>query len=522
MSTRQMTPLKALRKMLQEAFAASLRHSDGWTDDRANQKMVEKLRARHEGPGAPRDTKTIESAVLFYRRTGQPEGWRGLKRVCFGLDLMVDNGWCIFSDEALRERLFWLAQGQATARKRIKCFQALLSSYWRFPLHDAEPNAHAGWLSLRRWLDRNLQSIEHDLQNERKTVPRWFATLKEHRNLLHEHPCERYAPKLLSSDTTELSAVMDGLGIPSDSWVPKEAVLAQVVVACRRTHAELVSALPNLLKIIEAKGAFELAKSLRRRCVALLVSRYAKVPRSPENTRLRNAAVLEIGNPWLHRASWDAYVVDNHGRPDHAAREMVFRWLKQRLIKDFFELLATDRAGDRRRLDYWLRYEPFIEDMWFALGSATRNRHDRAFQEFRTRAKGRLLHLGGTTPENNAFVMKIGGYLICEFGETGNAFYLFSMDDLPPWISRMLMSGADGWDVEISQLKSAHYAILKMNHRDRLSAFESWEQKFDAEICRLLGLQPKERPAFVPDLESLLKQYQLHAEDKRPKGGAIW
>ncbi|MFN3630007.1 MAG: hypothetical protein ACK4XK_08120, partial [Casimicrobiaceae bacterium] len=41
-------------------------------------------------------------------------------------------------------------------------------------------------------------------------------------------------------------------------------------------------------------------------------------------------------------------------------------------------------------------------------------------------------------------------------------------------------------------------------------------------ICRLLGLQPKERPAFVPDLESLLKQYQLHAEDKRPKGGAMW
>jgi hypothetical protein len=94
------------------------------------------------------------------------------------------------------------------------------------------------------------------------------------------------------------------------------------------------------------------------KCVASLVSRYAKCSERPEHQGLRDAAVSIVGNPWLRRASWDANVLGDTGQPDDGARELVYGWLKRRLITDFFELLSSDATGDRRRLDYWLRFEP--------------------------------------------------------------------------------------------------------------------------------------------------------------------
>jgi hypothetical protein len=480
--------------------------------------MVDKVRERHDGPGKPSDPATIASAVSHFRRTGEPDGWRGMKRVCFGAGMVDEKGWCILSDDKLRERLLSLAQEQTEARKRIKCFQALLSSYWSFPLSGADQNALAGWLSLRKWLDIRVQSISRDMQR----APVWFQTLLEHRNLLCDDPCGRYGRKLLSGDGSELRAAMSGLGIPSESWVPEEAILAQMRAACRLDHEKFRGVLPDLLKVATGKAEFTPSSTLQMRCVSMLVLRYAKVPGTPEQPVLRDAAVGVIGNPWLRRASWDSNVVDEHGRPDNGAREMVFGWLKRRLIKDFFELLSEDGAGDSRRLDYWLRFEPFVDDMWFALGANARGKRGEAFEDFRARAKGRLLNLEATTADNNAFVMRMGEHVAIEFGETGNALYMFRWDGLPSSVSQKLLSGKERVDVTIHQLKSTQHALLTKRHRDSPVAMESWEQKFDAEICPVLGIRPTERPAFVPDLESLLRSYQIKGEDKRPQGGALW
>ena len=116
------------------------------------------------------------------------------------------------------------------------------------------------------------------------------------------------------------------------------------------------------------------------------------------------------------------------------------------------------RFGDTRRLNYWLRFEPFVEDMWFALGSAARFNNSEGFRDFRTRAAGRLLNLEGTTYDNNAFVMRMGDNLAVEFGEAGNAFYLFKMSQLPPALSQKLLSGRERVDLTIHQLKNRDYA----------------------------------------------------------------
>jgi hypothetical protein len=66
------------------------------------------------------------------------------------------------------------------------------------------------------------------------------------------------------------------------------------------------------------------------KCVGLLIARYALIPSPTEHIFLRDAAVTQIGNPWLRKAVWDAEVVDTEGLPNNLAREMVCSWLKSK------------------------------------------------------------------------------------------------------------------------------------------------------------------------------------------------
>lgn len=514
-----MKPLNALCVRLSSAFDAALRGANGWTDRNEDRVMVENVRRRHDGPGKPPDPDTIASAIAYFRSFGKPDGWRGMKSVCFGAGMEVAQGWCILSDDRLLGVLLGLAQGQGEARKRVKCFRFLLSSYWGFSSAADDDNGRKGWLALRCWLDDRLDSIETDWQGE--MVPEWFRILVDHRNLLRDAPCARYGPKLLAGDGSEFRAVVSGLGIPSDSWVREEALLAQIRATSDLGDEKFSDILPNLLKVVTGEAGLDCSKMLQLRCVSMLVSRYARIQCASEHPLLRDTAVSVIGNPWLHRESWDANVVDERGRPDDGAREMVFGWLKRSLIKDFFELLSEDGVGDSRRLDYWLRFEPFIGDMWFALGPTAMSRDNRGnFKDFFMRAKGRLHKLEASPADNNAFVMRMGDHLAVEFGATDNASYLFRCDNLPP-ILQNLLSSEESIEIPIYELKSKD-CILRSPHQDSPSEMKSWEQKFDETICPILGKKPTARSAFVPQIESLLKTYAIDGEDRRSQGGAFF
>jgi hypothetical protein len=240
---------------------------------------------------------------------------------------------------------------------------------------------------------------------------------------------------------------------------------------------------------------------------------------------------------------------------------MVNGWLKRRLITDFFALLAIDGAGDRRRVDYWLRFEPYISDMWFALGPDSRSGGGRAFTEFREAAKGRLLNLDTSQAENNAFIMRIGEYLAVEFGAKGNAFFLFKWHSLSKTIVTKLTSGLSRVAVSQELLKDKKTMDLRLIHMD--TRYEKWEKKFDEAILPRIGHDPRKLETKVtptrvssrfiqPPLQGInrvtvepneapeqvlpkkeqtfselnLKQlaiiYGLTINDLREKGGALW
>lgn len=510
--------LALLRSGLARSFAHAAKNPAIWSDVKAMERAKERVIREHGGAAIEVDSRTIWASVEDFRRLGHAKTFRDLKYVCLGVSAMDSRGWCILCEEKLREQVAKQVEGQAAIHRKLRCFQALLAAYFSFPLgaSNLDPEARTGWTSLRIWLQRQRQQLDSALGHS----PPWFEALGRHSELLTGRPCDKFVPALMRGDASSLEEAMDSLAIDRESWVMEAAVFAQMEVAENFDDGRFKGALPDLLRTAMGQAGVKVGEHLRLRCIALLVSRYARSSATPEHPGLRDAAIAVIGNPWLRRASWDAHVVDAAKQPDKRAREMVFGWLKGRLIQDFFELLSSEDAGDTRRLAYWLRFAPFVDDMWFALGPAAQYRRDKLFIEFRERARGRLLALEGATGDNNAFVMRIGRHVAIEFGTTGHAFYLLRWDALPPVVASALTSGRAKEYVSVVQLKPDLHE-WKQSHRDAPVALRSWEQKFDDELLPRLGVAPKDRPACVPDLEALLEGRNVAVADNRSKGGAL-
>jgi EH_Signature domain len=482
------------------------------------------------------DRRSVAEAVIRFRNFRVLTDFRETKYVCIGASQEF-SGWCLLQDHALLEILLQRASAGSN-RRRLKYFTCLLSSYWSFPRDAKETSAAltTGWVKLREWLNAQRLYLDRSVT----TKPFWFSTLNEHANLLTGQPCKRYGPELLRGVTASLNRALEDLGVGSDSWLRNEAIYAQMQAGVELADMQFQSCLPRLMDAASGKSEFRLSRSISIRCLALLVSRYAACASTPEHIPLRDATIAFIGNPWLHRAAWDAYVVDRAGRPDDRAREMVNGWLKVRLIKDFFGLLSEDRLVDERRLNYWLGFEPLIQEMWFALGADALSDRRKEYVEFRQRANGRLLALVGSTPtSNNAFLMHLGEHLVVEFGIAGNACFVYKYDQLPPRIKMRLSSANSGAVVDIAELKARR-------REARLLHNGSWEPNFDAALCPLLGFTSSASVDFSParrngavkngsypgpkrtrsfsrlEFEGFRSRYGLDVEDLVAKGGCLW
>ena len=538
--------LEQLEIQLARSFAADTRF-DGWGDPHRLTRTLASIRTRFDNPAVQANRESVASAISAFRRTGKIPTFTALRYICLGAGEFVGQ-WILLGDARLWKILRERAE-EGELRKQIKCFQGLLRSYWSFPAQSVEPSAssYQGWLTLRSWLETRFKAIDQQLvRDPRAKKPEWIRILGDHRNLLSNRPCDRYGKGLLNGDRSELDAATNGLAIPSGSWVFEEAIYAQIQHSVGLSDSDFQQILPRVLDMVAGSNESAISKLLATRCVASLVSRYARCAGRTKHTRLGDAAIECIGNPWLRRAAWDAHVLKPDGQPDDSAREMVHGWLRERLIKDFFELLSEDRAAERRRLNYWLRFEPAIEDMWFILGSHALESTGKDYVDFKQRARGRTLALSGQTPQNNnAFIMRIGEYVVIEFGITGNACFVFAWDRLPKAVTKKLLSGFQHLELDIATLRAATY-IARLVHRDSPTARISWEEKFDDQLNPILGTRPTATPYSLrparsrsvgtgggslaeptphfswSELQSHVKKHGLKVADNRSAGGNYW
>ena len=480
--------MNKLRSQLLEAMAPNLVfRSPVWGNARAMSEALRDVRKTFSGSSAELpDRNVLQDSLRRFASTKTVANFSELKHVCYGVTVPVgENKWCLIDRAHLFHSLLGLIeQHSGQAKQYRRCYQGLLNGYFGFDKQAASSEGQANWAHLRSYLDKGLTPILHAAANRGLSID-WLQALSVHRNLLTDDPCSRYASELQRGKTDELRSLCGALGIASTSWVWDQAMMAYVRAVCNGEDQQFQQGMPDVLDLVNGRAEMKLAQLLSTRATAMTVARYANCADRPEHPDLRDTSLRCVGNPWVNRTAWDAHV------QHEPARQMVEGWLKRRLIKDFFELLAHDGGADLRRLNYWLKWEPEITEMWFVLGSDARNNRSLAFKELRERMSGRRRSLDDPNGQNNAFVMRIGPLLVIEFGLTGNACYAFAAADFKTDLDKPLL----------------HTRLLKQQTGEtRLLHGGPWESKFDYELRKLIQSVPSfrgdlpARPVVAPTM----------------------
>jgi hypothetical protein len=474
--------------------------------------------------------------VIDYLNTQQLSTYRDIKRVCFGLSSQygIPLTRIIEHDVLFPKLLNEVERLQSEPRPFRRCFQGLLKAYFRYPgQQTTHAIGHENWLVLRDFLAKHCKALK-----QQKPVLEWTQALYEHRNLLADNPCHVYGSAMLTGDQSVVEMLKTRLGIDDDTWVMEELVLAQVQAATKLQDEEFKVQLLPLVQLLERHSG------LITRGLALLLKRYEACAEHSDLPSLREVALREWKSPWLeaNKPLW-------HAQIGVAATNMVSLWLKKRSIQDFFELLQADGQADRQRMEFWLKYAEAIDDIWLALGLNSLYNNKPDYSRIRRNMSGRYMALeGGTYNQDNAFLMRIGGYVFIEFGKQNNACHVFRADNLPfKFGQKSVLGTQDG-------LKNKFHP----GHCETLTHSEGWQWKFANFLRAYAHAAPSDdKPIVVsasarhtthttsrsiPPTESssqpvstqqsatfdighvlaFCKERKLKVEDHRSHGGAIW
>lgn len=481
-------------------------------------RLIEEMRSNASSSAAARPPSDhVRDAVIAFLRAGTLGNALEARMACFGTLTRINGEKdtpLIEHRELFPELLQQVNQFVGSPGVYRRCYKGLLDAYFRFE-QDRAPADSAGranWQVLRKYLAGGLGSL-----GASETLPDWVDAIREHRNLVTDDPVTRYGAALLAGDTAEFDAACDRTGVDRDSWIHRLIVIAQVQAACQLPDEEFRA---NVTPLVATLAKYSM---LNGQGLALLLDRYALMNDRPEHPQLRDATIQEWGSPWMgsRDAAW--------GRVTPEARALVTSWLNLRLIQKFFDVLSEDRETDRRRVRFWQQYHGQIEEIFFALGPNAAYSKNGDVQQLRKEMGSHLLWLRGGGAANNAFIMRMGRYVIVEFGPKGNACYIFRAEDLP-----FRLSGEVAADR--TQLKHDSRHEERLLHVDR--SYETWEQSF-ADVLRRLGVQPasgvrETTRATRPVAESGLEPYSFTAltrwagehgfriEDLSRRGGSLW
>lgn len=513
-----------------EQLAASLRESSDaavgavrWSErellEREHGKLVDWI-----GAGSGLDTPSVDrllSALGAFFESHEVDSMGQARLLSYGCTQRFNGTSCLLEDRRLFGLfLIHLDKNHGDVRRFRKCYRGLLHGYFSYdPNRDDVPvTGKENWADLREYLAKRKGRL-----STKGTDPEWVTALEEHGNLLTAKPCERYGTAALQGDTSAFDDIRSRLEIRDDSWLIQALIDAQIDAAVKLPDDQFKSVLRFVLPLIERHPL------IVDRTLGRVINRYSACRTREIDAGLRDLSVRQWKNPWLpsNAARW--------GSVEPKAREMIAGWLKLQLISQFFSLLAEDGSNDTRRVEFWKGYHDKIQDMYFAMGDAAYYNRSKDFQEIRKAMDGRLLHLHKAgQPSNNAFIMKIGDYVVVEFGTAGNAAYIFrDGEDLPFQLRGMVVGNGS----ELKNAQSEAY-VDRMIHRDTLEG--AWEDRFTSILTSRVGKRAATTPkkasvaadlirvraepqgSFAAVLKTIANQHDLIITDLREKGGRIW
>lgn len=451
-----------------------------WSVERNLDAHIARLeRYLKEGTGTyvPRDLQ--EEAVRRFWSNKRVGTLKDARLVSFGVALPIgpQRLRVIEDKERFPALLEGVDQYTPAPKQYRRCYQGLLSSYFAYD-PEAQETPHTGrenWETLRSYLGQRSSRVLDGARN-----PLWAESLQQHSTLFTESPCTRYGAALLAGNHAEVEELREVLGITDSTWFMRKLYLAQVQVALQKPDPQFLELVYRVIDLLHEDSA----KQVRDEGLALVLDRFAQLRPPPLAIPLRDAAVNWWGNPWLQSNAM------RWGRVTADARAMVAEWLKLEFIEAFFTLLAEERTGDTRRLEFWRRYVNAIDNIHFALGSEARSSTAPDFMALRTKMAGLLVPLQDSVKSNNAFIMRMGPLVIVEFSGYSNACYGYNVVRALPFRTDMPVV----MPVDAKNSLKHSTRELWLQHQDGIRGYASWEERFHAELANGYGVMPKAKP----------------------------
>lgn len=342
-----------------------------------------------------------------------------------------------------------LAAGRLTRRMWF----GLLSSY--FSWRPATGAGLAGWAWLRAFVQRAFAHMKESA----RAVRTWMSVVDRHQDVFGDTPGARLGEALARLDTQALEEFRSCLHVPADSWFWHAMVDAQLSHVSQLRDTDFEARIAPML---------ELAAQLPTMADALLaglLTRYeTSLMRDQPHPALRMAALERWGSPQIgsSRNRWSVAVAE-------PVCKMVMRWFAKEDLETFFKLLQGESGVDQDRLDYWLRFVGQIGYTRIVMGAQAERDQSSDFVEFRRKNADRISVLvRGGTPDDNAFLMQIGNYLITEFSKKGNACYIRPLEAVPFKLGKRELD----FNFDLKNRRSTH---------DRLPHTKgSWQSNYDS------------------------------------------
>ncbi|GAB3369626.1 hypothetical protein GCM10027431_16730 [Lysobacter rhizosphaerae] len=437
------------------------------------------LKKRTQGAAIPAIDDDVQERVLSAFWSEPKLGTlRDARMVTFGMAREVGpRRQCVMRDKlrfrAVLDERDGVGQWLDSPRRFRRCYQGLVRSYFAFdPDHRDDAAARENWHELRDYLSEHRTRIATHARD-----PEWVGTAQAEPELFTGSPCSRYAAAALEGDLARVHQVGSHLGIPDASWFFRQLVMARLHAAVDAADTRFIGYLPGLLTMLDEHP------TVADEGLGLLLDRYVACANPSQHLGLREKSVVRWGNPWLpsREAAW--------GRVKPETRRLVGEWLKSEFVEAFFTKMATDGGGDRRRMDFWLRYVPVMDGVQFALGASMRQLKDRDFLLLKKRMEGLISNLSEGSPTNNAFIMRLGGMTIVEFGDPSHAVYGYkSAGGVPFDLDRPLGIAVDARN----SLKNSSN-VLRLRHQDGVHGYRHWEDRFAAALSAAAVPTPTRR-----------------------------
>lgn len=355
-------------------------------------------------------------------------------------------------------------------------WHGLLYSYFNFDLEAGKDQlTRAGWKALRAFLERTWPLIDRQAGNA--LIPDWLGVLRQEAEVLSTKPIQKYSMAYLRGETGPTDRLAADLGIPPSSWFWHALVLGAVRRAAAETDAEFRRLVSRLIELIQGKPGF------RDEALEAILIRYHACKGAPPDERLRDFVCQPTvwKNPKLKAAG----IATAWNRVPDPVWQMVLGWVNERNLKDFFDILAARNNADEGRLAFWSKYLKQITWTRLVFGSETMalKRTNTGIRDLIAREQGAYAQLTGK-PEVDAFMMRIGTYLIVEFSKKPNACYVYQAEQPPfePYASQY-DGGTD--DLAAGFRQEVGYALRIVHTR-------GWSDRAEGGLQRL-GIWPDER-----------------------------